>query len=152
MTTTRTGQLVHLNQHRQAELNGVGRDDHNAYVVTEIDDGTLVFTPAAQSSDPHLAQMSRPELEEMFRRDSSMRLEITGGPTPETAAVRLACLALGQAGFWGPPHEDLDVPHPRFAEAVGTAASLAPDEKLALDAATAILDGPDALKVFGFTA
>lgn len=149
MTTTRTGRLVHLNRHRQAELNGVGHDDHNAYVVTEDDDGTLLFTPAQRSDDPHLAQMSCSELQELFKRDSSVRLELAGGPTPETAALRLACLALGQAGRWGLPDPDVRVGHPRFAEAVEAAAALE-DEQQALDAAAAILDGPEALEAFGF--
>ena len=47
--------------------------------------------------DPHLAQMSPSELEELFKADSGVRLEIPAHPTPETAAVRLACLALGLA-------------------------------------------------------
>jgi len=150
MTTTRTGRLVHLDKSRQAELNGVGRDDHRAYVVTEDDDGTLVFTPAEHSEDPHVAQMSRAELQELFKRDSTARLEITGGPTPETAAVRLACLALHQAEYWGPADPDLHVPHPRFAEAVAAAAA-APSEQQALEAAAAILEGPEAAAAFGLT-
>ena len=150
MTTTRTGRLVHLNEGRQAELNGVGRDDHNAYVVTENDDGTLVFTPAGQSHDPDLALLDPAELAEMFEPDSGVRLEIPADPNPDTAAVRLACLALRQAGLWGPPAYDVDVAHPRFAEAV-EAATAADDEQQALDAATAILEGPESLEIFGFT-
>ncbi len=150
MTFTRTSRLVHLNQRRQAELDGVGRDDHNTYVVTEDDDGTLVFTPPERCDDPHLAQMSRSELEELFEPDSGVRLQIPAEPTPETAAVRLACLALRQAGRWGPPAYDVDVAHPRFAEAVEAAAAY-DDEQQALDAATAILEGPEGLEVFGFT-
>ena len=148
MTRTRTGRLVHLNQRRQAELNGVGRADHDTYIVTEDDDGTLVFTPPEQSYDPHLAQMSRSDLQELFKRDSSERIEMSGGPTPDTAAVRLACLALRQAGQWGPPAYDVDVAHPRFTEAVAAAAA-ALDEKQALAAATAILEGPEAAAAFG---
>ena len=150
MTTTSTGRLVHLDRRRQAELNGVGHDDHNAYVVTESDDGTLVFTPAEHSDDPYLAQMSRAELQELFKRDSTARLEITGGPTPETAAVRLACLALRQAEYWGPADPDLQVPHPRFAQAVAAAAA-ADNEQQALEAATAILEGLEALEAFGLS-
>ena len=150
MTTTRTGRLVDLNQRRQADLNGVGRDDHHAYVVTENDDGTLLFTPAEHSDDPHLARMDASELQALFNRDSDVRLELSGGPTPETAALRLGCLALGQSGRWGPPNPAVRVNHPRFAEAVEAAAAL-DDEQQALDAATAILEGPEALEVFGFS-
>ena len=149
MTTTRTGRLVHLNEGRQAELNGVGRADHNAYVVTEDDDGTLVFTPAGQSHDPDLALLNPAELAELFEPDSGVRLQIPAEPTPDTAAVRLACLALGQAGRWGPPYPDVKVAHSRFAEAVEAAAAH-DDEQQALDAATAILEGPEALEAFGF--
>lgn len=150
MTRTRTGRLVHLDERRQTELNGVGRANHNSYVVTEDDDGTLVFTPPERCDDPHLAQMSRSELEGLFKRDPSERLEITGGPTPDTAAVRLACLALRQAGLWGPPYNDVSVAHSRFAEAVEAAAA-ADDEQQALASATAILEGPEALEAFGLT-
>ena len=147
MATTRTVRIVDLDERRQAELEGVGRASHDASVITE-DDGTLVFTPPDRCDDPHLAQMERSELEELFKRDSSERLEITGRPTPDTAAVRLACLALRQAGLWGPPDHDVNVAHSRFAEAVEAAAA-ASDERQALDAATAILEGPEALEVFG---
>ena len=94
--------------------------------------------------DPRLVQMNRSEFEELFRPDSGVRLEIPAEPTPDTAAVRLACLALRQAGLWGPPAYDVDVAHPRFAEAVEAAAA-ADDEQQALDAATAILEGPESL-------
>lgn len=103
------------------------------------------------TDDPHLAQMSRSDLQDLFKRDSSVRLQIPAKPTPETAAVRLACLALRQAGQWGPPAYDVDVPHPRFAEAVAAAAA-APDEEQALAAATAVLEGPEALAAFGLDA
>lgn len=148
MATTRTGRLVHLDERRQTELDVVGRASHSAHIVTHDDDGTLAFTPLQLCDDPHLAQMKRSELEELFKRDSSERLEIAGGPTPDTAAVRLACLALRQAGLWGPPYRDVDVAHSRFAEAVEAAAA-AGDERQALAAATAILEGPEALEALG---
>ena len=67
-----------------------------------------------EEMDPHLAQMSPSELEELFKADSGVRLKMPAHPTPETAAVRLACLALRQAGRWGPSAYDVDVPHSRF--------------------------------------
>ena len=106
-------------------------------------------TPAGQSGDPGLALIDEAVIEELFKLDSGVRLQIPAEPTPETAAVRLACLALRQAGLWGPPAYDVDVAHPRFAEAVEAAA--ADDEQQALDAATAILEGPESLEIFGFT-
>ena len=142
-TTTRTGRLVHLDERRQTELDGVGRASHSAYVVTDNGDGTLVFTPPDLCDDPHLAQMKRSELEDLFKRDSSERLGIAGDPAADTAAVRLACLALRQAGLWGPPYDDVEVAHPRFTEAVEAAAA-ASDERQALAAATAILEAPEA--------
>ena len=69
-------------------------------------------------------------------------------PTPETAAARLARLALRQAGYWGDAPLDLDVPHPRFNEAVEAAAA-AGDRDRALEAATSILQGPEAAAAFG---
>ena len=45
----------------------------------------------------------------------------------------------------------MNVPHSRFAEAVKAAAAT-PDEEQALVAATAILEGPEALAVFGLDA
>lgn len=50
--------------------------------------------------------------------------------------MRLACLALHQAEYWGPADLDLHVPHPHFAEAVAVAAA-APSEQQALEAAAA---------------
>ena len=94
--------------------------------------------------------MKRSELEDLFKRDSSERLEIAGDPTADTAAVRLACLALRQAGLWGPPYDDVEVAHPRFAEAVEAAAA-ASDERQALAAATAILEAPEAPEAFDST-
>ena len=148
MATTRTGRIVDPDERRQAELDGLGRAGDGAQAVT--DDGTPLFTPPDRSDDPHLAQMNRSEFEDLFKRDSSALLEIAGGPTSDTASVRLACLALRQAGLWGPPYDDVEVAHSRFAEAVEAAAA-AGDERQALDAATAILDGPEALEAFGLT-
>ena len=68
-------------------------------------------------------------------------------PTPETAAARLARLALRQASYWDDTPLDLNVPHPRFNEAVEAAA--AADKDTALEAATSILQGPEAAAAFG---
>ena len=88
MTTTRTGRLVHLNKRRQAELNGVGRDDHNAYVVTENDDGTLLFTPTALSADPDLALFDEADLDELFAPDSGIRFKIPPQAQPPHRRIR----------------------------------------------------------------
>ena len=50
-----------------------------------------------------------------------------------------------QAGLWGKPAFDVDIDHPLFVEAVEAARSAGPDEQTAFDAATAILEGPEAL-------
>ena len=47
MGSIRTGRLIHLDEHRRAELNEVGRAEHDRYVVTETHDGTLVLSPRA---------------------------------------------------------------------------------------------------------
>ena len=148
MADTRTGRFVHLDEHRQVGLNGMGRAEDDTYLVTEAHDGTLVLTPVPSRTADHDALLIRPEMIERLQRDSSEHIEAPADPTPETAAVRLACLALRQAGLWGDPHRPVNVNHPRFAEAVEAAAA-APDRQQALDAATAILQGPEAAAAFG---
>ena len=147
MATTSQGRLVHLDQHRQVELDGVGHAEHDTYIVTEVHDGTLVFTPAPGWTDDHLELLSRPDIVEQLERDPSQLVEAPIHPTRHTAAHRLARLALRQAGYWGDAPLDLDVPHPRFGEAVEAAA--AGDKDRAFEAATAILQGPAAAAAFG---
>ena len=148
MADTRTGRFVHVDEHRQVTLDGMGCADDDTYLVTEAHDGTLVLTPVPSRTEDHTALLTRPEMVERLQRDSSEHIEAPADPTPETAAVRLACLALRQAGLWGDPRLPVNVNHPRFAEAVEAAAS-APDRQHALEAATAILDGPEAAAAFG---
>ena len=113
-------------------------------IFAEGDDTTPVRIPQQQSDDPHLALMSPSELQELFKQDSSERIDLSGKSAADIAAVQLACLALRQAGQWGPPAYDVEVAHPRFAEAVEVAAS-ADNERQALAAATAVLEAPEAL-------
>ena len=47
-----------------------------------------VPTPAGQSGDPGLALIDEAVIEELFKLDSGVRLQIPAEPTPETAAVR----------------------------------------------------------------
>ena len=148
MASTRTGQLVHLNSLRQVELSDVGHADHDTYVVTESDDGTVVFTPASNSDDADLALLASPDMMELLESHSSDCVEMPIDATADTAAMRLAYVALRQAGCWGPPDFDVEVAHPRFRQAVEAAAA-APDEQHALKAACAILEGPEALAVYG---
>ena len=148
MAATRPGRLVHLDQHRQAELSGVGRAEHDTYVVTETHDGTLVFTPAPGWTEDHLALLASPDVVELLERDPSQLTEASIDPTSRSAAYRLARLALRQAGYWGDAPLDLEVPHPRFGKAVEAAAA-AGDRDEALEAAAAILDGPEATVAFG---
>lgn len=150
MGATRTGQFVHLDENRQAALNGVGRAEHDTYLVTEGHDGTLVLTPVPGLTDDHLDLLERPDVQELLKPGSGLIIEAPVDPTPDSAAVRLACLALRQAGLWGEPHFAVEVAHPRFAEAVEAAAA-ACDEQQALEAALAILDGPEAAESFGLT-
>ena len=137
--------LLHLDERRPTELNSVGRASNSAHAVTEDDDGT----PAEHSNDSCLARLSRFEIEGLFERDSTERLDATVVADPVAAAVRLACLALCQAGLWGRSYGDVQMDHPRFDEAVAAAAA-ASDEKQALAAAIAILGGPEALKAPGW--
>ena len=148
MATTRPGRLVHLDQRRHAELSEVGRAEHDTYVVTEAHDGTLVLTPAPGWTDDHLELLERPDVVEQLERDPSQLVEAPIHPTARTAAYRLARLALRQAGYWGDAPLDIDVAHPRFGEAVEAAAA-AGDRDRALEAATAILQGPEAAAAFG---
>ena len=154
MTTTRTGRLVHLTTSRQAELNGVGRDDHHAYVVTENDDGTLVFTPAALSEDPDLALFDEADLDALFQPDSGIRFEVPAERSPHTDALQTACLAVRQTGYWGTAEPGVDMSEPRLARAVEAATEAAEagaDEKQAIAAAITVLGGPEAAEAFGLT-
>lgn len=154
MTTTRTGRLVHLNKRRQAELNGVGHDDHRAYVVTENDDGTLVFTPAALSADPDLALFTEAQLDALFKPDSGIRFKVPAERSPLTDALDDACLAARQTGRWCPPEPDVDNAEPRLAaaiEAAEAAADAGGGEREAIAAALVVLGGREALESFGLT-
>ena len=153
MTTTSTGRLVHLNQRRQAELNGVGHDDHNAYVVTERDDGTLLFTPAALSDDPDLALFDEADLDALFKRDSGIRFKVTER-SPHSDALDLACLAARQTGRWGDPDPDIDMSEPSLAGAVAAAEEAAVaggGQREAIAAAITYLAGTEAAEEFGLT-
>ncbi len=153
MTTTSTGRLVHLNQRRQAELNDVGLNDHNAYVVTESDDGTLLFTPAALSADPDLALFDEADLDALFKPDSGIRFEVAER-SPHTDALELACLAARQTGRWGDPDPDTDMSEPRLAgalEAAEAAAGAGGGQREAIAAAITFLAGPEAAEAFGLT-
>lgn len=153
MTTTSTGRLVHLNQRRQAELNDVGHDDHNAYVVTESDDGTLLFTPAALSDDPDLALFDEADLDELFKPDSGIRFKVTER-TPQTDALELACLAARQTGRWGEFDPGIDMSEPRLAGATAAAEAAAVaggGQREAIAAAITFLAGAGAAKEFGLS-
>lgn len=150
MGTTRTRRLVHLDEDRQAALNGVGRTEHDTYLVTEDHDGTLVLTPMPGWTDEQLALLERPEVQDRLKPGGESVIEVPVDPDRDTAALRLACLALRQAGLWGEANFAVEVAHPRFAEAVEAAAA-AGDEQQALEAASRILEGPEAAEVFGLT-
>ena len=94
--------------------------------------------------------LTSPSMRSRLRRDRSQLVTMPIDPTPDTAAERLARLALQQAGYSGDTPPRLDVAHPRFTEAI-EAAVAAGDKDEALAAATAILEGPEALEAFGFT-
>lgn len=96
------------------------------------------------------AFFSRPDVIERLNRDPSECIVANVDPTPETAAARLARFAVRQAGRRGEPYGYVKVDHPRFEEAVKAAAA-ADDDKRAVEIATAILEGPDALKAFGLS-
>lgn len=150
METTRTRRLVHLDKDRQATLNGVGRTEHDTYLVTEDHDGTLVLTPMPGWTDEQLALLERPEVQDRLKPGGESVIEAPVDPDRDTAALRLACLALRQAGFWGEANFAVEVAHPRFAEAVEAAAA-AVDEQQALEEARRILEGPEAAEIFGLT-
>ena len=105
-------------------------------------------TPAERTEAEAL--LTSPVMRRRLRRDRSQLVRRPIDPTPETAAASLARLALRQAGYWGDGPLDLDVAHPRFGDAIEAAAA-ATDKDSALEAATAILEGPDAAEAFGLT-
>lgn len=108
----------------------------------------LVRRPAARH-DKYQALLERPEMLERLRRDPADSIPGVD-PTTEAAAVRLACLAVLQAGRWGEPYGSVKTDHPRFEEAVEAAAA-ADDNKQAIEAAAAILEGPEVLQHFGLS-
>ena len=109
----------------------------------------FVRRPATRRHDKDLDWLNRPEMLERLQRDPSDSIP-GANPTPETAAVRLACLAVLQSGRWGEPYGPANIDHPRFEEAVKAAAA-ADDNKQAVAVAVAILEGPEALEAFGLT-
>ena len=113
-------------------------------------DGTLVLTPMPGWTDEQLALLERPEVQDRLKPGGESVIEAPVDPDRDTAALRLACLALRQAGLWGEANFAVEVAHPRFAEAVEAAAA-AGDEQQALEAARRILEGPEAAEVFGLT-
>ena len=119
-------------------------------VVPEDYNGTLMLTPMPGWTDEHLALLRRPEVQDRLKPGGESVIEAHVDPDRDTAATRLACLALRQAGFWGEANFEVEVAHPRFAEAVEAAAA-AGDEQQALEAARKILEGPEAAEVFGLT-
>lgn len=132
MATTRTGAAA-----------GVGAPN-----VSAGTEATAARPPTAAEQSRVEELLTSPSTRDRLRRDRSQLVTMPIDPTPDTAAERLARLALGQAGYLGDNPPKLDVPHPRFAEAVEAAAA-AGDEERALTAATAILEGPEALEAFG---
>ena len=62
-------------------------------------------------------------------------LAVPSTPSAATSTIRLACLALRQAGFWGEPAFPVQVPHHRFSGAVEAAKSHMGQEAEALAAA-----------------
>ena len=92
-------------------------------------------------------------LDEARRAERSEVLaELPVCTTAESAAADLACLAVSRAQLHDtdlPPHSAADA-HPRFAEAVAAAGAVR-DKKEAFEEALRILDGPEALEVFGLT-
>ena len=114
MGSIRTGRLIHLDEHRRAELNDVGRAEHDRYVVTETHDGTLVLSPAPGWTDDDAALLARPDILELIQQDPSQLVEAPIDTTAESAATDLACLALHQARLSGrrirPTHQGLPPP------------------------------------------
>ena len=112
--------------------------------------GPLMFTPMPGRTDEYLALLELPEVQDRLKPGVESVIEAPVDPDRDTAATRLACLALRQAGFWGEANFEVEVAHPRFAEAVEAAAA-AGDEPQALETARRILEGPEAAEVFGLT-
>ena len=131
MSTTRTGPSV-------------GRSAPDAPASSDM---TAARPPTPAERADVEALLTSPAMRRRLRRDHSQLVRMSIDPTPETAAARLARLALRQASYWDDTPLDLNVPHPRFNEAVEAAA--AADKDTALEAATSILQGPEAAAAFG---
>ena len=152
MGSIRTGRLIHLDEHRRAELSEVGRAEHDCYVVTETHDGTLVLSPAPGWTDDDAALLARPDILELIQQDPSQLVEAPIDTTAESAATDLACLALHQARLSGDESAPrIEVSHPRFAEAVAAAIAAGDDEQRAFETARDILKGPEAAEAFGLS-
>ena len=95
--------------------------------------------------------MSPCALKELLKPGGRLVFESPTATHPEADTDTLACLAMRHAGLWGKPAFDVDIDHPLFVEAVEAARSAGPDEQAAFDAATAILEGPEALEALGLT-
>ncbi|HEY5857194.1 MAG TPA: hypothetical protein VIW24_24960 [Aldersonia sp.] len=59
-TTERTNVLIELDSRRRTDLGKIGR--HQRYLVTEEEDGTLIWTPAVVMSEAEARLRANPEL------------------------------------------------------------------------------------------
>ena len=107
--------------------------------------------PSARTDDRITALLERPEMIERLQRDASEHIEAPADPTPGTAAVRLACLAMRQAGLWVTRSWRSRLTTPASLRQ----SRLPPRPQTGAKpsrAATAILEGPEAAEALGLTA
>ncbi len=143
-----TARLVELDDERRVALDGLGRPEHDRYMVTEKNDGTLVLSPAPGCTEHDLALMARPDILRLLELERDRFIGVPIHTTPESAPIELANLAVRQSRRTvGAGEEQVAIPHPRFEEAVA-AARAEPDEDKAFEVAKQILDDEDAWAVF----
>lgn len=64
-------QLVELDSRRRVALGRLGNPEHDRYLVTEHEDGSLVFTPAVVMTVHEAALLRHPELVEQIKADQA---------------------------------------------------------------------------------
>ena len=135
--------FVRPDKHGRVELAALGRQEDATYLVTETADGMVVLIPADDWTDADIDLILRPDVQELLKPGQSPVFDSPTDSAAEPDTDALACLAMREAGIWGPPSFDANVDHPRFEAAVQAAGAASSDEHQAFEAARdALVDSP----------